>query len=488
MSSYGLYQEQAAGHFLGLLQGPGAAARTGVDRTDLLSLREQVRTALHERLALVGGGHTFDSHVEFRPENAASNGVHLVARVLHATPHDADRQLPDLPPSELLSRACDDVALEQWRHLARALSLGNHQLYEEARFAAHGQGDSRWDSDPSQRWAVLNQTAESVEAFVVLDHQLRRRHLLDQDLLVDGPPAWGPRGDRTVCEAVARQARLQIGSGAPATRAGSALAPDQAADHITSQQPGPGIVPGIVMVQRSFEQLGLAEANLARQLRHLPRSDTEVTQAQLSIRDGRTLLLGQVTLNHQLAGLAETHHPGLRLGFQERARLLLAAVEASRYWVDGTGADDRTSTLHQQQEITLAARRVTTWPVPSPTVLAQLDGAAHRAATGLAWTVRQQVHRGAHFLTRTATEEQDLRQANTAPRHGALYRRLTDLANAPVPYVSPMPAPAARTALRRALADTPTRSSGLRLRPTLPGAADSTITSAPAGTLDGIER
>lgn len=499
MSSYGHYQEQAAAHLLGLLQQPtrkdqqplNAAAGTAAStyRHDVLALREQVRTALQERLALVGGGHHFEAAVEFSPERAASHGVHLLARVLHATPSDAEHQLSAGPPSELLTTTRSDVDRELWRQAARALTLGNHELYSEAASAEGGGGDG-WAGTTDQRWAVLTHAAESVEALVVLDHRLRHQQLLDD--LSETPVAWGPRGDRTVCAAVARQARQQIGA-APSrvTTAHLEVTADQAADHLTSHLLR--TTPTVVMVQDTFEQLGLAEVNLARQLRYGQHRGPDLNEAQLSIRDGRTLLLGQVHLNGQLATLAAREHPDLRLGFEARSRKLLAAATSARHWVDAAASADRSPALHQQQEITLAARRLATWPAPwpapSPAVLRQLDAAAHQASTSLAWTMRQQVGRGAHFISRTSTEDQTLAQANATPRYGALYNKLTDLAETPVPYASPLPAPIARTALRQALAETSTRTPGTRLRPTIPGAAgaaETTPTSAP-GTARGSQ-
>lgn len=170
MNHYADHQETAAEHLRSLISSEALPSPTDVDL--VLNCRNLLWGSVAERMRALGQPTRLDPTLTNLPLHVSSlhqNSPILLGQVV------ASRPLLPLEerarPSDVLGTQSRETATQHWAAAASSVMAGTHTL-ENAE-------DKPWVTEPGAGWYVLGDTAQTVEALLVLDQDLEEVGLLN---------------------------------------------------------------------------------------------------------------------------------------------------------------------------------------------------------------------------------------------------------------------------------------------------------------------
>ncbi|GAB3267109.1 hypothetical protein GCM10027425_33790 [Alteromonas gracilis] len=427
MDTYGSTHHEASQALITVLQAlndPETLTQVGTHPLITQLLREQLRSSLIERLQIIGGGNRPVPGVA-APGQFGLRGLSELHKILHAT-------TPPLPgyraaPSDVLRpTALDDVTQPQARTCLAALQTSCAAIMSGSHIVS-APSPGPWSTRPAeQAWTLLADTAQLVEALIVVDERL----MLHPNLTT--LPA------RSTCAAIARESHWSAGA---------------EGHRVDEDQPTPALqaatilvrdVPSMTLAQRRLTGL-LTYAPDARQTFLNPQLDTGLALARLTIKN-------QVQINTALAGQLDgaglTYAAGTA---RERAEHMTDVLRHSMQWRDDFPRATRHDVVHQLTEVTRLAARLTAYQ-PTAQELQDLNSASHAVTRTIGQTLRQQLERGQIVRVRGRDHTPvELREEGDRLREAIDRLRVV----APAPNAAPYPATMSRISLRQVLDATP---------------------------------
>lgn len=438
MSHYADDQETAAQDLRALLTTQGLPSQAGLARA--LTCRDLLWSALADRMGHLG--HPVPVAVSRRTAEAPvplsvlhDDSPRLLARVIASQPRLPEDQ--HLRPSDALGDRDEDLVTALWASAATRLIAANHSLQTAE--------DQPWRRDAGAAWYLLGDTAETVEALLLLDQALVSAGLLDAQ-----PPPQSAPLPATEARIIARhcsQAARWYGTSSVADLAHPAGDVD-----LEDRDLG-------VRLVRKPEDLAAGLRRLADRLH--PLSDKTAAASFEPRHNAWSIKALAVNQLHTVRVLHESAAgvPDLARHLEESHGLLRTVAQHASQLVDvDQAADVRPHpAFGQQQEITTALRRMGPAPLRGLTVLQLTDAAmaSHAALTNYARATRREVQRNDTTVRRADPGKVVglTREHHRSPFSNAL----TKLMHQPPPVIEPTRWPRAseRDALRETLTQTP---------------------------------
>ena len=360
--TYGSQQAVTAEALRDLLCTDGRAIESEIPT--VVWLRDQMRLALLERLAIVRGRYAPMRDVEPHLDQIANNAHELLPVILAETP---SRDLTAYPGGEsmlsVLSHPSVEPTVESWRRAAASITVANHDL-------DHGD-DQPWLRRHGPHWQLIADAAMSIEAFLVLDDRLEAMGALRTHSL--GGRQFTLRGARTLTSAIAREA---------------AWGADTGADLVTARQKS-----GPVQVVREADDLISGHRRLTGMIE--PASDGRRHHRHfVDVRLARVIALAQAEENRLLSLAAGTlGEDQLAESFQLRAERYAAFLSASQRVRPVFASPDSRSVEFQQHELLRGARQLGRADLDR-NHLVQLDAVHQSTARALGRALRIDLNRG----------------------------------------------------------------------------------------------
>ncbi len=449
--SYGLEQESAAAALAQLLRARGVGltkdegpAGEHLDR-DLTNARDQLRTALLDRMTLLGSGRGEDRDLKPDLERIGNQGLHLLHRLVRETPA-LPAEDPGQAPSDVLGMPHQSPVVTLWREAARSLMIGTHDLARNPHPVWPATPTRPRSASSAAHWYLLHDAAVSIEAFVVLDDRLEAAGLLANHQ--HGAQAWNLRARRALASTVAREASW----------AGTDYSPDLA--HAAT--PG-GPAAGAVRVT-NFDSLGVGENRLATLLTpgHRGRDLDFDPRRELGIGMTKTLLARQAELNFNLAEVCRSQPQisTLAESFHRRATQLLNVRGHLTSLVDVVEHIPPPGLAYQFTELVRAGQTLPQWGTMPAHLADSVNAAHHNAARQLAKAVRRNSSGPRSIYARSLDSGQLAPISTSASSHGPLVQACQTLINAPSRAEGRWANPVMRQALKEQLDRSPTRVRG----------------------------